>query len=229
MCYQSCIKYECPNCGEEPTPDRRTEVLCPPSSRCPLLYSRLLPRRVTFQPGPLCQRCRQAQERQRANTRNANQGRHPQFPGEQRRNGQGPAREPSLDRYQSFGRYRPDNSARHNQDRERQQLAQDPFTFEDRGDDYDNYHRYHAAQPRGYPPQQMAGPQPPRPPPPARSAFERQYRGTPHRPPVTPEPSRGHLDRNSYDDDFASIFLGGGYEDRDDEYLVDAFGYMRLR
>lgn len=230
MCYQYCIKYECPNCGEEPTPDRRTDVLCRPNSRCPLLESRLLPLRIAFQPGPLCQLCREAQERQQANARNANQYRRVHFPGERRRrSAPGLAREPSLGRYRSSRRYH----CNPNPDRERQRYAQDHYTIfpEDSLDDYDNYYRHHAAQPNGHPPH-------PRPPPPPLSFFERLYQGTPpRRRPVTPEPTYGYLDRNMSDRvfdesifrDVDDIFGDAGYGDRDDEFLAGMFGCMRFR
>jgi len=249
MCYQYCIKYECPNCGEESSPDRREDILCPPNSRCPLLESRLIPLRIAFQPGPLCVLCTAAEQRQqRANARTANQyHRHVHFPGERRRAGVVPglARESSIRRQRAARRGRNRyNPARHRAAHDAYNLFpndQDPLNL-------NGFNAYYPQQP-GY-----AGPPPPTlpaqhagygyaeplaPPPPPLSFFERllHHRGIPPRRRLDPTTGYGYFDLNLSDSlldddilrDVDDIFGNAGYHERDEDVLVGMFGCLRFR
>lgn len=244
MCYHNCIKYECPNCGEEPIPDRRTDVLCPPHSPCSMLNARLLPRHISFRPGPLCNQCRrdQVRQRQQANVRSANQnGRRPWFANQQQPNRYRP--QPVREMHQNtthrpFDR-RPGAFSGQNADRQGQQWAWCSYSpqIEDSDDAYENYH-YHTPKPREFLP---------RPPTPAHRQYQEstnrrpspleppygyqdQYRGPPIRSPVTHEPSYGYPRCGLYHhDDSPGAFSGDdGFEEEENghDYWIHDVGPM---
>lgn len=238
MCYQNCIKYECPNCGKEPISDRRTYALCLRSSGCQLLHSRpeTLPRRVFFEPGPLCNSCRQLQERQRQrqSARNATQNTpSPRYANHPRRRsyGQFPAREvrSAGPTYPDFGRHANTLPTQPPHQR-RSEWADDPYSLRPRDDgiDYENYYRDHATQPNGY----TAHP-PPRPyraslnrrpsPPMPRHEYQTLYRAPHNLPEATPAPSYQDLDRGPFDDVTPGAFFGNDDLDeyRDDYWIHD--------